>query len=269
MNKAIQFKALQRRLKFRNPNHWTELPGDFHFSLAELLEARKYLDQLNQLGIKFTFPGDSFYPTSFLSMKEPPLFLEYQGPAFWLQNHFISIVGSRELTGLSEQWMKNHLSTFMELSSAGIVSGGARGVDQLSHVLAIKSARPTVMVLPSGLKQLYPPNLKELTQLGEGYVCLMSEFERDQKIHKSHFYFRNRLIAALGQVTLVVQATLKSGSLLTVHHCLENGRPVSVVPSHPEMIGFDGSLKLLKEGAFLVQNFQDLLDFWNAEFYSK
>ena len=270
MNKAIQFKALQRRLKFRNPNHWVEVPQEIYFSVEELGSAKNYLEQLSQQNINYTFPGDLNYPSAFYAMKEPPLFLEYLGAPVWTQRHFISIVGSRDLSNATEQWMKSHLSAFLEASSVGVASGGARGVDQLAHLLAMKAKRPTVMVLPSGLQQLYPPNLSELAKLGDSaQVCLLSEFERGQKIHKSHFYFRNRLIAALGHLTLVTQASLKSGSLLTVHHCLENGKPVSVVPAHPEMIGFDGSLKLLKEGAFPVQNFQDLLDFWNAEFHSK
>jgi DNA processing protein len=244
MTKAIQFK-----------DHWVEIPQGIHFYEEEPNSARLYLEQLSQQNIDFTYPGDLNYPKAFYAMKEPPLFLEYQGPAIWKHSHFISVVGSRELAGVTELWMKSHLSSFLEESMAGVVSGGARGVDQLAHLLAMKAQRPTVMVLPSGLQQLYPPNLRELAKLGEAsHVCLLSEFERDQKIHKSHFYFRNRLIAALGHLTLVTQASLKSGSLLTVHHCLENGKPVSVVPAHPEMIGFDGSLKLLREGAFPVQN---------------
>jgi DNA processing protein len=77
------------------------------------------------------------------------------------------------------------------------------------------------------------------------------------------------LIAALGELTLIVQASLKSGSLLTVHHCLENGKPLLVIPSHPEIIGFEGNLKLIREGAYPITSEQDLLDFWNAEFHAK
>lgn len=270
MMKAIQFKALQRRFKFRNPNHWLDVPKEIYFSEKELHSAQLYLQNLSQKNINYCFPGHGLYPKAFCFMKEPPLFIEYRGPALWTQCDFISVVGSRELSEITQRWMKTHLSAFIEESSVGVASGGARGVDQLAHLIAMKSRKPTVMVLPSGLEQLYPLQLNDLVKLGDSQqVCLLSEFENDQKIHKSHFYFRNRLIAALGHLTLVTQASMKSGSLLTVHHCLENGKPVLVVPSHPELIGFEGSLKLLREGAFPVQNFQDLLDFWNAEFHSK
>lgn len=270
MNNAIKFKALQRRLKFRNPNHWIELPDGVSFTALELDLASQYLETLTAKKINFTFPGHEDYPLPFYSMKEPPLFLEYIGKPLWKEFRFISIIGSRDMAIVSDKWLKNHLTAFLELGHIGVVSGGAKGIDQLAHLIAMKCIRPTVMVLPSGLHELYPANISELARLGcSDLVCLLSEFEAHQKIHKSHFYFRNRLIAALGQFTLVVQASLKSGSLLTVHHCLENGKPVSVVPAHPELIGFDGSLKLLKDGAFPATNFQDLLDFWNAEIQSK
>lgn len=268
--KALQFKVLQRKLKFRNPNHWLEIPADLIFAANDLKAAAKYLQFLDEQEIKYTFPGHPFYPQAFEKMKEPPLFLEYKGEAFWKLSEMISVVGSREITVLTQSWMKTHLASFIESAQTGIVSGGARGVDQLAHFLAVQKQSSTVIVLPSGIGRLYPDNLQNFATPGfEDKVCFLSEFEFDQKIQKAHFYFRNRLIAALGAATLVVQASLKSGSLLTVHHGLENGKPVLVVPSHPEMIGFDGNLKLLREGAYPIQNSQDLLDFWNAEFHYK
>lgn len=270
MTKAILFKVLQRRLKFRNPNHWLDIPTDILFSQKEVQEAAEYLENLTIQKIYYTYPGDPSYPAAFTRMKEPPLFLEYQGQPFWTKTDFISVVGSRDFSTMTQQWMKTNLPAFIEKLPIGIVSGGARGVDQWAHLLAVKSNRPTVIVLPSGLRELYPANLNDFARIEVAQqVCFLSEFESHQRIHKSHFYFRNRLIAALGNLTLVTQSSLKSGSLLTVHHCLENGKPVLVIPAHPELIGFDGNLKLLKDGAFPVQDFQDLLDFWSAEFHTK
>lgn len=264
--KRIQFKILQRRTRFRNPSHLTQLPDNFTFSQKEWAAAETYIDKLNVQNIQSTYPGHENYPTAFLKMKEPPLFLEYKGKPFWKNMRFISVVGSRDLSFLTEGWMKSELSSFIQNSSAGIVSGGARGVDQLAHLLCLKLSRPSIFILPSGLDCIYPPNLSHFQNAEyEKLACFLSEFELDQKIHKAHFYFRNRLISALSQFTLVTQASLKSGSLLTVHHCLENGRPVLTVPSHPHMIGFDGNLKLIREGAFPAASQQDLLDFWNAE----
>lgn len=244
----------------------TELPKNFIYSEEEYNSAKEYILNLAGLNINYSHPEKDDYPTEFLKMKEPPLFFEYYGTAIWKQIDFISVVGSREINPVSESWMKQNIKEFLKLKNIGVVSGGARGIDQLSHLIAIKNNIPTIFVLPSGLKQLYPPSLEIFKRdYMNKNICFITEFENDQKIHKSHFYIRNRLIAALGKMTLVVQASLKSGSLLTVHHCLEMGKSVVTIPAHPEMIGFDGNLKLIYEGAYSVRNFEDLHDFWEAE----
>ena len=270
MMKSIQFKVLQRRMKFRNPNHLLDIPEGSNFNRQDLRSAEDYITDLKTRNVSYTFPGHDCYPTAFSKMKEPPLFLEYCGPAFWKKTSLVSVVGSREISSLTGKWMKNTLTSFIDEANVGLVSGGARGVDQLAHLLCLKSAKPTIFVLPSGLSNMYPENLTSFqTPEFSDLTCFLSEFESEQRIHKSHFYFRNRLIAALGDFTLVAQASLKSGSLLTVHHCLENGKPVLVIPSHPEVLGFEGNLKLIRDGAFPVSTTQDLLDFWFAEFHSK
>lgn len=269
MEKAILYKLLHRKLKFRNPQCLTELPSNITYSSQEYHDAREYILQLIQNKIKFTYPHHPDYPDSFLQMKEPPLFMEYIGEPIWKKYLFISIVGAREIDQLSEAWLKSHLPIFLYKNThVGVVSGGALGVDQLAHLIAIKNNSPTIFVLPSGLFNLYPKNLINFKPLGlSKNICFVTEFELHQRIHKSHFYFRNRIISALGKCTLVVQATKKSGSMLTVHHGLEQGRPILCIPSHPELVKFDGNLKLLSEGAFLVRDNIDLHDFWKAEFW--
>lgn len=266
MQQAILFKIIQRKYKFRNPHNLTSMPSNFIYEHAEFESARQYINLLESLKIKYSYPTDINYPAQFLKMKEPPLFFEYIGEPLWNQFNFLSVVGSREIQPCTDLWMKQNLSQFVKKMSVGIVSGGANGVDQLAHLIAIKNNSPTIFVLPSGLQNLYPRSLEEMRHNCPGQLlCFISEFELQQRIHKSHFYVRNRLIAALGQLTLVTQANIKSGSLLTVHHCLEMGRPVLTVPAHPEMYGFDGNLKLMFDGAYSVRNFNDLLDFWKAE----
>lgn len=269
MNKTY-FKIIQRRLRYRNPNSILTIPKDFQFSKDELKQAQAYIEHIQTKNINSTCPGESDYPISFYYMKEPPLFLEYLGPPVWLHSKFISVVGSRSIHPITESWMRLNMTEFLNSANIGVVSGGAIGVDQLAHLISLKDNRPTVFVLPSGLEQLYPKNLLEFQKtFTHSQSCFLTEFELNQKIHKSHFYFRNRLIAALGEMMLVTQASLKSGSLLSVHHCLENGRAVIVVPAHPELLGFEGNLKLLKEGAYPVVNKTDLLEFWRAEIFSK
>ncbi len=269
MQQALYFKILQRRNRYRNSNNVTELPFGLIYTEAEYEEALQYIKRLEQLQIQYTYPGHECYPPAFLKMKEPPLFLEYVGRPLWLESEMLAVVGSREITSYTESWMKTHLAEFLNAEglNVGIVSGGARGVDQTSHLIAIKNKKPTVFVLPSGLMDLYPRNLVQFREdyLLNSAICFVTEFETHQKIHKDHFYFRNRLIAALGKMTFVTQSSLKSGSLLTVHHCLEIGKPVLTVPAHPEMHGHAGNIKLMQDGAFVVSSSSDLLDFWVAE----
>lgn len=264
MTDAVLFKILQRRYKFRNPKGLLKAPEDIEFQQSEIDSAIEYISTLRKMGISYTCPTDQNYPKQFRMMKEPPLFLEYSGTPFWNEHGFISVVGSRQISDLTELWMKNHLPLFLNSSNAGIVSGGAIGVDQLAHSICIFHQKHTIVVLPSGIRRLYPENLGKMQQ-HSNYICLLSEFERDERVQKSHFYFRNRLIAALGKMTLVTQATLKSGSLHTVHHALEFGRPVLTVPSHPELTGFEGNIQLMSDGAYEVPNSRVLLDYWNSE----
>ena len=266
MEKAVLFKILQRRFKYRNPDNLTEIPLDLVYTRDEYLAALDYLLTLQQMQISYCHPEDPLYPAQFRRMKEPPLFFEYQGVPLWNENRFLAVVGSREISPLTESWMKNQLPEFLRQSGAGIVSGGARGVDQLAHQIALKCEAPTIVVLPSGLKNLYPRNLEDMRALlGDGKICLFSEFEIDQELRKSHFFFRNRSIAAFGGSTLVTQAEIKSGSLLTVHHTLDIGKQVLTIPSHPELIGFSGNLNLLQEGAVSIKDGRALIDFWIAE----
>ncbi len=269
MEKAIRFKWLQRKFKFRNSDFILQYPVDSEISNFEKKDIRQYLEQLSAKGISYTYPTHEDYPSAFYQMKEPPLFLEYIGKPVWKQNRLISVVGSRKIHPLSQRWMASELTQFADLAKVTLVSGGANGVDQAAHLAALKAQQSTIVILPSGLGELYPHNLTELKEEVLFYDgCFLSEFEQHQKVQKNYFYLRNRLIAALGFFTLIVQATQKSGTLLTVHHALEFGRPVVVVPGHPMLVEFSGNMKLIKDGANLAHDFSDLLDFWHAESWS-
>lgn len=270
MNKAVLYKIQQRQLKFRNPGHLTSLHVGLMYSESEYRSASEYISELQRRNISFTYPTEPNYPRLLLKMKEPPLFLEYIGEPLWMQFDFLSVVGSRDMATLTEIWMKRHLEEFLCRNAVGIVSGGAHGVDQLAHAIATKNQRPTIYVLPSGLVRLYPSNLRKVLESEmSDRICFISEFEFDQPVLKTNFFVRNRLIAALGLMTLVTQASQKSGSLLTVHHALEIGRPVMAVPSHPDLYGFEANLNLLRDGATMIKDSQDLHEIWMAESWTE
>lgn len=269
MNKAILFKALQRKNKYRNPDHVLDILSADCFSVTEIQRAEDYIKRINDCGIKYTYPGDPCYPAVFYKMIEPPLFLEYIGHPTWQSHELISVVGSRDCHDLTAHWLNTQLVHFLKIETVGLVSGGARGVDIKSHLVSLRAQKPTVAFLPCGLSQIYPLEFKLLvSQIVSGGGAVVSEFEMHQKIHKSFFYFRNRLIAALGKVCLVAQAGIKSGTMLTVHHALQNGRPVLTIPSHPILNEFAGNLKLINEGAISITDSLSLYEFWKAESWS-
>ncbi len=124
----------------------------------------------------------------------------------------------------------------------------------------------TVVVVPSGLGCLYPDTLKEwITPVLNQGGCFLSEYAFEQKMHKHLFHHRNRLIAALGKATLLVEARKRSGTLITAHQAIQLGRPLWVVPGHPHDPHFSGSLDLLSEGAVMIRDAQDLSMYFTSE----
>jgi len=271
MKNAIYFKALQKKLHFRNPKSIIifneEYLQTYQILDCDLIEAQRYILNLQEKGIQYTYPGHVMYPEAFLKMLEPPLFFEYLGTPCWMNGETLSVVGSRKIHPLTQQWIEHELSCFVSLKpDVVLVSGGAEGVDQCVHLLSIKKQRPTIVILPCGLNQIFPISLRNIIHhVLQNGGCILSEFESYQTVRKSYFFFRNRLIAALSSIIFVVQAERKSGTFLTVHHALQNGRCVITLPAHPMMSEFSGNRHLIKEGAFFVCDKNDLLHFWDAE----
>lgn len=272
MNQAILFKALQRSLGFRNPEALVKLTPDLGSQLSdqEIDSAEKYIRSLIEKKISFTYPGHEFYPSNFYKTLEPPLFLEYIGQPVWMTHDILSIVGSRKIHSYTQAWIQRELPIFLEAKPrVAIASGGAVGVDQCAHWATLKTLRATVVVLPCGIESLFPKNLNLMKDyVLEGGGCFLSEFEFNHQVRKHFFFFRNRLITNLSNITLIAQAEKKSGSFLTVHHALQNGRTMVTLPAHPEMSAFSGNLHLIKEGCFYVLTNKDLLNFWEAESWS-
>lgn len=270
MTKAIYYKALKNKFQIRKSNLNFE-ESVVQLTDAELVSAEAYIQKLISNQINYTYWGDKLYPQSFLKMKNPPLFFEYIGHPCWTSYKYIAVVGSRSIHSLTVQWLESELEQFLHShSSVGVVSGGAMGVDLKAHLSCIKYHRPTIVVLPSGLHQLYPKELDRLRKhIVETGGCLISEYDLSQNIHKAYFFQRNRLIAALGEMCLVPQCKIKSGTFLTVHHALENGRPVVTVPSHPYMNEFSGNRLLMNDGAEVVDDAASLGQFWNSELWSR
>lgn len=234
---------------------------------SEFRARRDEARRLQKEGLKISIFGDDLYPTSFLRSPEPPLALSFIGnPESLREKEILSVVGSRDIRPESREWMECELGAFLKSQDLVLCSGGARGVDQVAHALAVRHSRPTWVFLPSGLKQMYPLSLlewkKEILDGGGGFI---SEYPPSLGMWKAHFDQRNRLIAAVGLATLIVQAQVRSGTLLTATRAAECGRPLWVVPGHPRDPAFSGNLELLLQGANLVRHHEDLTIFWQCE----
>ena len=220
-------------------------------------QARSEWDWCVSRKAHLTVPGDEDYP--FNDLENPPLLLSYLGSVCWKGRRCLSVVGSREPGVESLLWMETYLPRLLKESELTLVSGGARGVDQKAHGIAVQMGQPTLSFLPSGLGQFYPPSFASWLPhiLAQG-GAVMSQFSPHNQIRKSHFHRRNRLIAAISKVVFIVEARRKSGSLLTATHALSLGKPICSLPSHPLDIKALGSLDLLVDGAVMIRDDKDL-----------
>ncbi len=202
---------------------------------------------------------DSDYPELLRSSSDPPAWLFCQGDTGLLKSNCIAVVGSRNATRLSEGLAQ---STSLALSrlNACIVSGLARGVDAAAHRGAIQGSGATVAVFGCGLDRVYPAGHFALAaKITESGACI-SEYPPLTRIQKHHFPERNRIIAGISKGVVIIEAGAKSGSLITAKFALEEGREVFAVPGSIWDKRYEGCHLLLKNGAKLTQNLQDILE---------
>lgn len=204
--------------------------------------------------------ADAAYPPALLQTEDPPLLLYVQGDLDAL-NHprMVAVVGSRNPT---PQGAENARQFAHALGQAGvcIVSGLALGVDGAAHLGALDSGAPTVAVVGTGLDRVYPKRHFELAHRIAGQGALVSEYPLDTPPLAPNFPRRNRIIAGLAQGTLVVEAALRSGSLITAEWALQMGREVFAIPGSIHAPQSRGCHALIRQGAKLVESAQDILE---------
>jgi len=202
--------------------------------------------------------GDPRYPSLLLETADPPLLLFTLGRVELLSATSIAIVGSRRAT---PQGKENARAFARALSARGltIVSGLATGIDAAAHQGALEGAGSTVAFVGTGLDRVYPPgNAALMRQIGtQGLVA--SEYPLGAIPLPDNFPRRNRLIAGVAQGTLVVEAALESGSLITARLAVESGRDVFAIPGSIHSAQSRGCHRLIQDGAKLVESPDDVL----------
>ncbi|MFZ2651115.1 MAG: DNA-processing protein DprA [Burkholderiaceae bacterium] len=203
--------------------------------------------------------GDPLYPAALLETADPPLLMYAQGRLAQLQAPSLAIVGSRNPT---HQGMDNARVFAEHLSQCGlvVVSGLALGIDGAAHEGALNGPGGTVAVVGTGLDQVYPRRNAALAQRIAEQGLLLSEYCLGTAPLPANFPIRNRIIAGLTRGTLVVEAALQSGSLITARLAAEAGRDVYAIPGSIHAPQSRGCHALIKQGAKLVDSAQDVLE---------
>lgn len=202
---------------------------------------------------------DKRYPPVLKQIYDPPPVLYIKGSLIRQDNLCISIVGSRRCS-LYGQEQSSRLAHFLSSAGFTICSGMARGIDTAAHQGALSANGRTIAVQGSGLANIYPPENKKLFELiAESGACI-SELPLQYEPLSENFPPRNRIIAGLSLGTIVIEAGLNSGALITARAALDNNREVMAVPGKIDSPLSKGTHQLIKQGAKLIESVEDVME---------
>jgi len=196
--------------------------------------------------------ADKAYPKLLMEIPDPPLVLYARGDIALLARAGVAVVGTRRATVYG---METSRRFGYGLAMAGycVVSGLARGIDREAHEGALQAKGATTAVIGAALDKLYPPENEELARrIVEGGGLVVSEYPFGRQADRQTFPMRNRIVAGLCKGVVVVESPRKSGTLITAGQAAEFGRSVMAVPGRVDAPGFEGSHRLIRDGAVLV-----------------
>lgn len=224
----------------------------------DIKKVDKYLNKVQEKNIKVYTIFDDNYPENLKNIYDPPPIIYVKGDLIKNDNHSIAIVGSRKAT---DYGMKAAQRISSELAALGItiVSGMALGIDTHAHRGAINGGGRTIAVFACGLNHVYPPSGLDLAMEIIKNGAIVSEYPIGAKALPASFPARNRIISGLSLGTIVIEAGEKSGSLITADFAAEQGREVFAVPGNIFSNNSKGTNSLIKNGAKLVENIEDIL----------
>jgi DNA processing protein len=216
------------------------------------------LEFLSKNDINIITYQDELYPVKLMNIYDRPPFLYVRGNLNKDDTN-IAIVGSR-LASTYGKYTTERISRELALKGLTIVSGMARGIDSVAHRGALTAHGRTIAVLGSGLDVIYPPENKKLYADIIQNGAVISEFPLGTPPRSANFPTRNRIISGMSYGVVIVEAGEKSGSLITARLALEQGREVFAVPGSIDAAGSRGTNKLIKQGAKLIENTDDILE---------
>lgn len=221
-------------------------------------DIQREIDMHDKKGWHLISCYDPLYPAHLKALRDAPPFISAAGCVDLLNKTRFAIVGSRTVSEIGQR-MTEQITERLTEHSWVIVSGLASGVDRCAHLASIDKGG-TIAVLAGGLGHIYPTENKDLYHAIAEKGLLVSEDPLGMVPQPHLFSKRNRLISGLSWGVLVVEASLRSGSLLTAKFAADQGRTIFAVPGHPLDFRLRGTNKLIKQGACLVQSADDILE---------
>lgn len=222
-------------------------------------EAKRDFEYCENNHIKIIDIFSDSYPHNLRNSPYPPPLLYYKGTLLTKDEVSISIVGSRKFTEYGKACVKN-LSSELSLSGITIISGMAYGIDTFSHIYALKNNGRTIAVLGSGINVIYPSENKRLYHQITENGAVLSEFPLNTPPAPQNFPIRNRIVAGLSLGTLVIEATKKSGTMITARLAAEAGRNIYAIPGQIFSPSSEGTNMLIRDGAKIVTSSKDILE---------
>ncbi|MEA1973359.1 MAG: DNA-processing protein DprA [Candidatus Cloacimonadota bacterium] len=218
---------------------------------------------IEKYNIKFISFFDDKYPDLLKQIYDPPLYLFYRGELRKndLRRTFAT-VGTRKATIYGKRSTEKIVN---ELANAGlvIVSGLAYGIDSIAHKTALKAKKRTIAIVATGCEQVYPKQHQNLASQIIDNGAIISEFRPGSKLDRWKFVQRNRIVSGICLGTFVVEGSKKSGSLITADFALTQNRDVFALPGDINKSEAEGPNYLIKNGAIMVTNANDILDLYN------
>ena len=214
--------------------------------------------RIQDSGCHVLVQSDDAYPTLLREIYDPPFVLYVKGALTEKDRNAVAMVGSRMTTHYGIEAARK-LAYQLAYVGVTVVSGGARGIDTASHQGALAAKGRTVVVLGTGINVVFPPENKELFERATTNGAVLTQFPFNRNGDKQTFAIRNRIIAGMTLGTVVVEADLNSGALITANFATEYGRQVFAVPGRIDSPRSKGCHDLIKKGAKLCESAEDVL----------
>jgi DNA processing protein len=216
------------------------------------------LKRIADFGCRIVIQADEEYPASLREIYDPPVALYLKGSITPKDKNAVAMVGSRQTTHYGIETARK-LAYQLAYVGVTVVSGGARGIDTAAHQGALAAKGRTICVLGTGLNIVFPPENKDLFDRIAEHGAVLTQFPFNRNGDKQSFAIRNRIVAGMTLGTVVVEADLHSGALITANFATEYGRQVFAVPGRIDSPRSKGCHELIKKGAKLCEGAEDIL----------